>query len=290
MRRLLKTLHAEWKRFKRGHPAGHYYSPIPDPDYVRKNRDRIFNRAKADLGGINIREQEQFALLNDLAIYYKEFPFAAELKPGLRFFYENDFFRQTDAVILFLLLRHLKPRRLIEVGSGFSSLLILDTNSHFLQNSIECTFIEPYPERLLKNIGEGAAKIDLKQQPVQEIPIDTFRQLQDGDILFIDSSHVAKAGSDVNYIFFEILPALNRGVYVHIHDIFYPFEYPEAWIMKGISWNENYLLRAFLQYNEAFPIILFNSFIRLFHQEWLQKNMPLILTDTGGSLWLRKDS
>ena len=123
---------------------------------------------------------------------------------------------------------------------------------------------------------------------MQEVDSQVFAELQTNDILFIDSSHVAKIDSDVNHIFFRILPLLNRGVYIHFHDIFYPFEYPLDWVYEGRAWNETYLLRAFLQYNQQFEIQLFNTFIDWFHKEKYFHDMPLVEKNTGGGIWLRK--
>jgi len=116
-----------------------------------------------------------------------------------------------------------------------------------------------------------------------------FEQLDENDIFFLDSSHVSKTGSDVNYLIFEILPALKPGVLVHIHDILYPFEYPEEWVLKERrSWNESYLLRAFLQYNSAFEIVYWNNFVWHRMHEELGGLMPLCLENEGGSIWLRR--
>src|SRR5690606_17050723 len=108
------------------------------------------------------------------------------------------------------------------------------------------------------------------------------------DILFIDSTHVSKINSDVNYIFFEILPRLASGVYIHFHDIFFPFEYPKAWVYEGRAWNEAYILRAFLQYNNAFSVVLMNTFMDQFHKSFFREHMPLCLINPGGSIWIRK--
>jgi len=109
-------------------------------------------------------------------------------------------------------------------------------------------------------------------------------------VLFIDSSHVSKVGSDVNHILFNILPALRPSVRVHFHDVFYPFEYPENWIVNGRSWTEAYLLHAFLQFNDTFEIELFPNYLTRFHQDFFKQRMPLCLKDPGGSIWLRKIS
>jgi hypothetical protein len=123
---------------------------------------------------------------------------------------------------------------------------------------------------------------------LQDVPLDRFRALQANDILFFDSTHVCKIGSDVNYAVFEILPSLAPGVLVHFHDVFHPFEYPPAWVYEGRNWSEAYLLRAFLQFNEAFEIVYFNTFLAHFHRALLAELMPLCLRNTGGSIWLRR--
>jgi hypothetical protein len=104
----------------------------------------------------------------------------------------------------------------------------------------------------------------------------------------IDSSHVVKCGSDVNFLLSDVLPSLQPGVWVHFHDIFWPFEYPMDWLLEGRAWNEAYMVRSFLQYNSRFQIRLFNSFLGARHQDELARLFPLGVKDTGGSLWLQK--
>jgi hypothetical protein len=165
---------------------------------------------------------------------------------------------------------------------------MLDTNHNFFDSSIQCTFIEPYPERL-NSLLKPNEKISLRQQPVQDIDLSLFEALEENDFLFIDSTHVSKTGSDVNFIFFEILPKLKKGVKIHFHDIFYPFEYPKQWVItEGRNWNEDYILRAFLSYNSEFRIIMFNTYLEHFHEKWFAENMPLCLKNRGGSIWIEK--
>jgi len=184
----------------------------------------------------------------------------------------------------------LKPKTIIEVGSGFSSCMTLDTNELYFGGSIATTFIEPYPELLMSLIkNTDKSKIKVIPARLQDVDFDEFETLQANDILFIDSTHVGKINSDVNRIFFDILPRLSPGVHIHFHDIFFPFEYPKAWIYEGRAWNEAYLLRAFLQYNNKFSVVLINTFVEHFHKAFFQKKMPLCLKNTGGSLWMRKD-
>ena len=150
------------------------------------------------------------------------------------------------------------------------------------------TFIDPCPERLRSLLTEKEAqKVEIVSQRVQDVSLETFSSLESGDILFLDSWHVSKVGSDVNYLFFEILPMLQAGVYVHVHDVFFPFEYPTEWVYEGRAWNEAYLLRAFLQYNRSFRVVLFNALIAKLRGPELQEEMPLSLDRTGG-IWLRK--
>jgi len=255
---------------------------------VRADAHRIFARDPRQLPGIDLREDAQLALLEKFATYYEEVPWKQELVPGLRYHYGNDCYEYSDAIFLYSMIRHARPSRIIEIGSGFSSAVMLDTSERFFDGSIRCTFIEPYPDRLLSLLTEQErSRVDLVQKRVELVDLEIFRSLESGDILFIDSSHVAKVGSDVNHLMFEVFPVLSSGVYIHIHDVFYPFEYPEDWIMRGSVWNEAYMLRAFLSYNERFSIVAFNTYLEQFHEDWFRRKMPLCLVDRGGSLWLQ---
>jgi predicted O-methyltransferase YrrM len=268
-------------------PPGHFYSPLPDPADIERNTDRFYAPSKDDAVNLNAASQRQ--LLRQLAAYRSEFDWPDQATNGKRFWLKNGFFGHGDAVVLYALLRYLKPSRIVEVGSGFSSALILDTNDRYFNSSLDLTFIDPYPARLQALLTESdRQRTRLIASPVQDVPLDVFLSLSTNDILFIDSSHVSKIGSDVNHLIFSVLPRLKDGVVVHFHDVFYPFEYPLEWLREGRSWNEAYLLRAFLQYNSAFEIILFNSFLWQHDSDFVQSQMPLIGLNPGGSLWLRK--
>lgn len=114
-----------------------------------------------------------------------------------------------------------------------------------------------------------------------------FSELKANDILFIDSTHVSKLGSDVNSIFFNILPRLNSGVIIHLHDIFWPFEYPASWIQDGRAWNEIYILRAMLQHNKDYSILFFSDYLRNTYFNWFSENVPLFLRNSGGNFWIK---
>jgi predicted O-methyltransferase YrrM len=271
------------------HPPGHFYSPIPNLKEVRRRADRIFDRTRRELPGIDLNEAGQLELLRQFAGYYAEMPFRDGRQPGLRYFFDNPYFAHSDAVFLYCVLRHFRPQRVVEVGSGFSSAVMLDTSERFLDRKVRFTFIEPYPERLCALLTpEDAARVTILERPVQDVDARTFEALGAGDVLFIDSTHVAKAGSDVGHLLFEVLPALKPGVLVHFHDVFHPFEYPEAWVMSGRAWNEAYMLHAFLIGNAGFQVVAFNTFLAQFHADWFREHMPACLENTGGSLWLRR--
>lgn len=271
-------------------PPGHFYSPIPSLDEIKRDESKIFGNIDREIIGFELHETEQLKLLNEFVGYYDEMPFQSHKQEGLRYYFENPAYSYSDAILLHCMIRHLKPKRVIEIGSGFSSCMALDTNELFFGDSITTTFIEPYPELLMSLIKDKDKNtIKLISTRLQDVDLREFETLKANDILFIDSTHVSKINSDVNRIYFDILPRLSSGVYIHIHDIFYPFEYPKDWIYEGRAWNEMYLLRAFLQYNSAFRIVLMNTFMEHFHESFFQQKMPLCLKNTGGSIWIRKE-
>lgn len=270
-------------------PIGHYYSCVPDLKATLARADSLFRKDVSDCPGVDLRPQAQLAMLQALSVHYPDLPFTESPNPSLRYYYNNTFFTQGDAIVLYSLLRHCKPRRVIEIGSGFSSAVMLDTDDLFLNHSVDFTFIEPHPKRLFGLLGPNDRhRHKIIEVPAQDVPIEHFSILRDGDILFIDSSHVVKIGSDVVHLFFHVLPALQAGVIVHFHDILWPFEYPQRWLLEGRAWNEAYLLRAFLQFNGAFEILYFNSYMASQHRTLIEEKMPLCLKDPGGSLWMRK--
>lgn len=272
-------------------PLGHFNSPLPSLQEVHRRVPRIFQTSPRDLAPIQLNEEEQLELIKELARYYPDQPFQPTKTEGLRYFFDNVFYGYTDSLLFYCMIRHLRPQRVIEIGSGYSSCVLLDTNELHFGNAIHCTFIDPNPDQLLSLIyPKDASRIHLIREQVQDVDKSLFSELEPGDMLFVDSSHVSKAGSDVNHILFEILPALRRGVWVHFHDIFYPFEYPLEWLMEGRAWTEAYLLRAFLQYNQVFQIALFAHYLFRFHSDLLFSLMPLCAKGAGGCLWLRKIS
>jgi hypothetical protein len=154
---------------------------------------------------------------------------------------------------------------------------------------MQLTCIEPYPAPFLQDGFPGMG--DLIAKRVQEVPFDFFQQLEENDILFIDSSHVSKCGSDVNYELLEVVPRLKPGVIVHVHDIFLPGEFPREWMREQLLfWNEQYLLHAFLAFNADFEVLLMNNYLGKYHGDALKAALPSSNWWGGGSFWFRRMS
>ncbi len=271
-------------------PAGHFYSPIVLIEDIKNREQQIWkNREKNSIDGVDLNINFQIKLLKEFEKFYNEIPFPEEKSKNYRYNFKNGFYSYTDGIVLYSMMRMLKPKKIIEIGSGFSSALMLDTNEHFFNNKIELTFIEPYPTRLNYLMNETDKRNHtVIENNVQEVSLEQFKNLEAGDFLFIDSSHIVKTGSDVNYIIFEILPILNKGVIIHFHDIFHPFEYPKEWVYKRFNWNEDYFVKAFLMYNSSFKINFFADYLHLYHKnEFI--NMPMCYKNTGGNLWIEKN-
>lgn len=277
-------------------PPGHFYSPIPDIKEVQAKSRIVFDCSHTEIPGIDLNVEAQAKLAREFVTYYKDIPFPDKKQDGCRYYFDNEYFSYGDAVVLYSMLRRFKPKRVIEVGSGFSSVAMLDVNETFFNCEIDFTFIEPFPDRLLSLLGnEDAERSKILRAPVQEVPEGLFAKLHENDILFVNSSHVAKMHSDVVHLLFNILPSLNRGVIVHFHDILWPFEYPSLWLHEGRAWNEAYILRAFLQYNNIFRILYFNSMMENHRGLFLRSELPLATktpscpsTPRNTSLWIRK--
>ena len=293
-RRLNSALKQHYDRygsnpFIRFAPPGHFYSPLPDLEFVERHRATLFDRRPTEIPGIDVHAEEQLALLVRFAEYSDEIPFTDLQSAGLRYYFQNPYFSYGDAIILYSMLRHRRPRRIVEVGSGFSSAVMLDTNDRYCSQQIAMTFIDPYPDRLLSLLtDDDTRQHEVINDAVQDVPLERFAALAAADILFVDSSHVAKVGSDVVHLVTAVLPRLATGVVIHFHDVFWPFEYPEEWIRGGRAWNENYILKAFLQFNVSFKVLFFNSYIATHHGDAAQRHLPLFMKNPGGSLWIEK--
>ena len=280
----------EKNRVKPAYAAGHYYSPVVDPDSVADYVSNV-SRGRFAFDTIPIRPEEMRRFWYDNLSLIQSTPFTDEPQPGFRFYYDNNIYPYGDAIMLRVMVQAHRPRRIVEIGSGFSTACMLDAIEEASIGPVRLTCIEPYPQRLQELLRPNDRElVEIVEQPVQQVALDIFEQLQSGDILFIDSTHVLKTGSDVHFELFHVLPRLRPGVLVHFHDIQYPFEYPDAWIFEqNFSWNEIYAVRAFLSYNDQFSIVFFNGWAGHFMRGVIQATCPDFLKNPGGSLWLRRN-
>jgi len=250
----------------------HYYEPIPD--FRSITLEQITRRR--EFPAIDFKWNDQLALLNELTACRDELS-------TLEFNFDNGFFSGFDAAVYYSMIRHLKPQRIIEIGGGYSTQLA--GKALAVNGSGKLTCIEPYPERL------NGSRVELIQKRVEEIDVGFFSCLEANDIVFIDSSHTVKFRSDVCFEFLEILPRLAPGVWVHVHDIFFPHDYPAEWLIeRRTAWNEQYLLEAFLSFNKEFQIALANYWLCLDHSHEAARLWPSALTanDGASSLWMKR--
>lgn len=276
--------------FQKSVPLGHFFSQYPDMDEIERKHEMLY-RLDKEIKDIDFQIETQMNLLERMKELLADKPnWTGKDKYAESIYrYQTDAtaFCFPDAVCLHCMLRILKPGRIIEVGSGWSSAVTLDTNEFYFNNEIKISFIEPYPDTL-NRILKQEDRYEMKCCGLEDVELSYFEQLEKGDILFIDSTHVSKIGSDVNYLFFEILPRLKKGVVVHFHDIFYPFEYPYNWIEKeGWIWNELYMLRTFLMNNKNYKMIFFFDFLVKMHPDKVQECLNM-KNPSGGSFWLKK--
>lgn len=271
-------------------PPGHFYSPIVDPAEADRHLARLAAEgARETLPGIAIDRARMRALWDSLTPFLNEAPFEAGVAAGLRYHFENPSYAWGDGLMLHAMLRHLRPRRVVEVGSGYSSACLLDTLERYQPEDCDVTFVEPYPELLRSLLGSAVDRRRLQASRVQDCPLSVFTALEADDILFIDSTHVLKTGSDVWFELFRVLPALKPGVVVHFHDMFWPFEYPRHWaVVQNNSWNELYAMQAFLTHNAAYEVVMFNDYLAQVERPAIEQSCPRFLINPGGALWLRK--
>lgn len=276
-------------------PAGHFYSPIHSREDLERELRWSDAQGLDSPAGIDMQLERQVEALRFIAECYADCGYVDREKRGKRYFAENNYYPFGDALVLQAFLRHLRPKRLIEVGSGFSSAAALDTIDQHLggaegdPDATRCTFIEPHPERIHALLAKDDRKRhDVRVAQVQEVPLELFDELGDGDLLVIDSSHVSKAGSDVNYLFFQVLPRLVSGVRVHVHDVIWPLSYPRPWLEEGRAWNESYVLRAFLQFNTEFEVEFSMSYMLLQHYARIKSDLPRLYAAPGSAFWMRR--
>jgi hypothetical protein len=274
-----------------------YYSPLTSVSDLRSTFER-WSRPSA-LKGIEYDLDHMKSAISDLLCrYLREFSEIPPYKQLQRVGFGPGY-TAVDALVLYMMIRHIRPKRYIEVGSGLStyycSLAAARNSSEGYPLAITC--IEPYPFEKLRTIPN----IDIIAKQVQDVEVSFFGQLQKDDVLFIDSSHVLKIDGDVPFLYLEVLPTLNVGVVVHIHDVPFPYNVPyppQLWVFSQewpMLWNEAMLVQAFLSFNRNFRVIMSTPLIRYFDEDFLRKSIPIYESieqnpNTFSSLWLRRVS
>lgn len=265
-----------------------YYSPIPD---LQRLGESVWSEPSA-LGGISFDLERQMTFLEqDLA------PFMTEFRPPLdpqpdptQFFLHNGTYESVDADTLYAMVRFLRPKKILELGSGRSTQVISAARAHNASDGAasEHHVIDPFPNALVRTIAPGA--FDLETISATDVPLERFAELAPGDVLFIDTTHTVKLGGDVTYLLLEALPLLRPGVVVHVHDIFLPWSYPRAWLVESRwFWAEQYLLQAFLAFNEAFEPVLATHFLARTYGDRMQRVIPTFGPAVEpGAFWLRR--
>ena len=266
-----------------------YYSPIPNTHELLQNKQLWFR--EANLNNINFNKQEQLRLNGCFSEFQKEFELLPSFSDLMLQGYGSGY-GEIEALILHCFIRYSKPRVVIEVGAGVSTFFSSTALSMNRKDGISSVHvcIEPDPYQKLRSIPFVHSIVEKK---VQEVDIKFFQQLNENDILFIDSSHTVKIGSDVNYLILEILPALKKGVIIHFHDIPFPytFPYPDFWIFERLMfWQEPVLLKAFLTNNNVFEIIYCSSYLHFKNPGLLKSTFPKYdnIKHFPSSIWIRK--
>jgi hypothetical protein len=251
----------------------HFYWPIPD---IRELERRSWPE-RAFSVPFDLRLEEQLDHLRLMAeLYGSEWSFPDRPVGAAEYHYNNGFFETVDAEIAYSFVRHFQPSRIIEVGTGFSTRVLaaaLQANFERLGVQGELISIDPHLDRVPERGFSSMVKVIPER--VQDLDLELFSTLDRNDILFLDSSHVVSVGSDVVREYLEILPRLQPGVLVHIHDIFLPSDYPRESVLNDLwFWSEQYLLQAFLTFNSSFRVLWGSSAMRTFHRRELEETFP----------------
>lgn len=264
------------------------YSPLVVAKVIESRKEIIWPEKYEDtIPDIELNEDIQKQTFSIIEKKYSEGLDFCNSLSNEKFTFNNPYFSISDGIILYSLLSNLKPKKIIEIGAGYSSYFIQEIKkTSAFKNSFDYTVIEPNTD-IFKSLADNLTDITLFEEPVQSVPLEVFKTLVDGDILYLDTSHIVKTGSEVNHILFNILPTLNKGVIIHFDDVYYPFDYKKELIEKGYSWNENYFLRAFLMNNNEYRIKLFTDYLFKIHAD-LFTDFPDLTSSHNADLWLEK--
>lgn len=262
----------------------HYYEPLFDTRNLR-----ISLRTDRNLPGIDWNVKGQIDVLDRFKFNDELLEISSTKTDDLSFYYDNGAFRSGDAEYWYNMIRSHKPKLIIEVGSGYSTRMAVSAirKNHDEDPDYRCKHIciEPYENPWLESLD-----VSVIREKVENVDKGFFKALEENDILFIDSSHMIRPQGDVLFEYLEILPILNAGVVVHIHDIFSPKDYLDDWIIKeACFWNEQYLLEAFLTSNKSWKIIGALNYLHHNHYDKLKEKCPKLTPDREpGSFYIKK--
>jgi predicted O-methyltransferase YrrM len=265
----------------------HYFEPLYNPKHLKRSL-----RLDRQLPGINWNVKEQLEILDRFQFNDELIKFPIEKdNDKIEFCYDGGPFQSGDAEYLFNMIRLFKPAKIIEIGSGYSTLMAINaTKANQKENpdyQCEHICIEPFENSWLEECN-----ITIVRKLVEDMPLSLFKSLGKNDILFIDSTHIIRPQGDVLFEYLEVIPLLNSGVIIHIHDIFSPKDYPDEWINNSGLWNEQYLLEAFLTMNNQFSIIGATNYLMHNHYESFSSKCPVLKSQPQrepGSFWIRKN-
>lgn len=286
MRRVALRTFELWPRLGVWLLPKRYDDPIPDPAVIASGRHLV----AVELPGVDLDVDGGLARLAAFAADYgDEWRAVPDRRPttGWDYYRDNPSYGAGDAAVLHGFVRSLRPKRVVEVGSGMSTRVIA---AALARNDAPCTYevVDPYPGDV---VAAGIPGVQLHVASGESMPLDFYTSLGADDVLFIDSSHMLKAGSDCERLFLDVLPRLQPGVVVHIHDIYLPFDYPDGVYRLRWYWNEQYVLRALLTNNAAYEVLLANFAVYRAHRQAFADHVPGVDADTpdGGpcSIWLR---
>jgi hypothetical protein len=263
-----------------------FYSPIPDLEQLPPG---TFER-RAELPGVAWDLDRQLAYVRGLREQFAEFRPAVAARDGDRYQWApNESYTEADASMLWAMVRSARPKRVVELGSGHSTLVTAQALRRNADDGHAAALevFDPFPSV----VDDGLPGLTrLERIGAQQVPLETFASLESGDVLFVDTTHTVKVGSDVNFIVLEVLPRLREGVHVHLHDIFLPYEYPRKWLEDyGLYWTEQYLVHAFLVYNSAFEVLASMHALQRDRRDAMAELLPPAVADwPGGAFWMRR--
>lgn len=268
----------------------HYYSPIPQYELIPES----YFTTEQNFPGFKIDRQKINVVMETLASYQSECDWPERANNPSTYYSQNPNFGYSSAAILHSMIRAYQTKKIIEIGSGYSSLISLEAiKKNYPDNQYELICIEPFPSQWLTDICSSHERVKLLSKKAESVNLEVYLGLEENDILFIDSSHVAKLNSDVNFLFLQVLPRLSKNVIIHIHDIYIPYEYPQIHFYGQHKkfWNEQYMLQAFMTNNNQFEIIFPGYYVQSNMAEAFQATFPKYnskIHRKTSSFWLKK--